>query len=133
MTTITIRPDGATFHQTLAEAREQVEKEASAVLPAGAILKDGIAVIDRVTWEEPLKPRAICEGCGGERIFANIQGIAAQNIFDGGCRHCQGLFHVEGFLAPLDKLRRRVEDGLRKGPGWHIIECAKIAGVQLGN
>ena len=126
------RQDG-TFFETPAEAIASIQEQAERLLPKEAVMENGIARIEHPTWTENLKPRAACMNCGEEQIFADTLGIVAANVLGGGCKACNGKLHLVSFFAPLDKLRRRVEDQLRKGPGIDIIQAAKVCGVSLGN
>lgn len=111
-------------------------RESNNCLPSGFSLNDSGRAVDGKGRE--LRPRARCSKCGTEQVFSDILSIAAQNRFGGGCpipggSPCGGRWEVVSFLAPPDKLRRRIEDQLRKNPLGRLQEIAELLNVNIGN
>lgn len=114
------------------EKYERVLKIAEEIKPEGSVLaSDGKCYLGN----QELKPRARCSECGDEQRFSDIAAIAAENTFGRKCLHCgqKNTYQLVSFLAPNYKLRRRIEDQLRKNSMGKLVDIAKLLNVPLGN
>lgn len=86
---------------------------------------DGRVYLPRDGWTEELKPRTICQNCGAEKVWPAVNKI----------QYCScGYMPKEiTFLADAVKIRRRLEDALRKDRSNKVLEIAKTLNVPLGN
>jgi hypothetical protein len=123
------------------ERRKKMEELNRLIDQAKSKIGDSDVAIDKVgeiklfispTTSQDLKPVGVCPECGHEQVFKDLRVMAAANIFGGGCHRCHSdAYDVKDIFAPQDKLRRRIEDQLRKGPGGYIYTVAKLLRVNM--
>jgi len=87
-------------------------------------IDDGAEVA--MAYQEELKPLTVCGQCGKERRWPKLSAVKI-------CPDCGILPDVVTFVAPVVKIRRRIEDFLRKTDQQTIYELAEHLNIQLSN